>query len=433
MIRTIADLLQGFMHKEAAKLKEYKLKHGPTIGDMYEGLSKELLNRTIPKELELKIVDGFITDGAHFLSGQMDCMLVHGNGEKIPYTDSYKWHVKDVLAVFEIKKNLYSSDLINSFDKLKQSSEGYANYIFDGTSDNNKILDLEPAYKVFSNLTGLKAPNYHERNKLSKENELIYTTIIMEQLMPIKIVIGYDGFSSEYSLRENLVKFIESKGPSTGYAIPSFPHLIICGEYSLVKNTGYPYISPMRGEYWDFMLSSKENPIFLMLEFIWTKLSMVFGINFPWDNSLKEEQLNEFLCAKPVYNIDDTGGWIIRYEELSKNALDKRSIHKNWEPIEISHSIYIIFHILSKEDILVSSPDFIELANKSAPSIENFISQITSTTYAVYGDGKLSLKNDNITTAILPDGRYVIANNELGRFDMWLKNLIESQHRKSST
>ncbi|HEM8291017.1 TPA: hypothetical protein U2M59_000241 [Providencia stuartii] len=433
MIRTIADLLQGFMHKEAEKLKEYKLKHGPTIGDMYEGLSKELLNRTIPKELELKIVDGFITDGAHFLSGQIDCMLVHGNGEKIPYTDSYKWHVKDVLAVFEIKKNLYTSDLINSFDKLKQSSEGYASYIFDGTSDNNIILNLEPAYKVFSNLTGLKAPNYHERNKLSKENELIYTTIIMEQLMPIKIVIGYDGFSSEYSLRESLVKFIESKGPSTGYAIPSFPHLIICGEYSLVKNTGYPYISPMRGEYWDFMLSSKENPIFLMLEFIWTKLSMVFGINFPWDNSLKEEQLNEFLCAKPVYNTDDTGGWIIRYEELSKKALDKRSIHKNWEPIEISHSIYIIFHILSKEDILVSSPDFIELANKSAPSIENFISQITSTTYAVYGDGKLSLKNDNITTAILPDGRYVIANNELGRFDMWLKNLIESQYRKSST
>ncbi|MEQ5284954.1 DUF6602 domain-containing protein [Providencia huaxiensis] len=433
MIRTIADLLQEFMHKEAKELEKQNIKHGPTIGSMYEGLSKEILNRTIPKELKLKFVDGFISDGEQFSSGQIDCMLVHGDGQKIPYTNSYIWHVKDVLAVFEIKKNLYSADLINSFYKLRQSSEGFINYIFEGKSDGEIKLNLNPAYNVFSNLTGIKAPTYHERGKLSKENELIYTTVIMEQLMPIKIVIGYDGFSSEYNLRESLYKFIESQGPSTGYGIPSFPHLIISGKYSLVKNTGYPYISPMRGGYWDFMLSSKENPIFLMLEFIWTKLSIVFGINFPWDNSLEEEQLNEFLCAKPVCNADDTGGWIIRYEELSKKTLDKRSIHKNWEPIEISHSIYIIFHILSKEDILVSSPDFIEFANKSAPSIEDFISQITSTTYAVYGDGKLSLKNDNITTAILPDGRYVIANNELGRFDMWLKNLIESQHRKSST
>ncbi|WP_272528713.1 MULTISPECIES: DUF6602 domain-containing protein [unclassified Providencia] len=431
MIKTIADLLQGFMHKEAEKLKEYKLKHGPTIGDMYEGLSKELLERTIPKELELKIVDGFITDGEHFLSGQIDCMLVHGNGEKIPYTNSYKWHVKDVLAVFEIKKNLYSSDLINSFDKLKQSSEGYANYIFNGTSDDNKILNLEPAYKAFSNLTGIKSPNYHERNKLSKENELIYTTIIMEQLMPLKIVIGYDGFSSEHSLRESLVEFIESKGPSTGYAIPSFPHLIICGEYSLVKSTGYPYISPMRNEYWDFMCSSRENPIFLMLEFIWTKLSLEFDINFPWDNSLEIEQLNEFLCAKPVVNSDDSGGWFIKYEELSKKNLEKRDTHYNWEPIEISHSTYIIFHMLSQGDILISSPEFIELANESASSIENFISQIISTTYAVYGDDRLSLKNENIITAILPDGRYVIADNELGRFDIWLSNFIENQYGES--
>jgi hypothetical protein len=155
MIKSVAELLQGFMKEEADKLNAYELKHGPTIGDMYEGLSVELLSRAIPPQLNLKIVDGFITDGKYFLSGQMDCMLVRGEGEQIPYTQTFKWHVKDVLVVFEVKKNLYSKDLISSFYKLRQVSESYCKYLFEGEHKENQTLDLSSSYKIFSQLMGI--------------------------------------------------------------------------------------------------------------------------------------------------------------------------------------------------------------------------------------------------------------------------------------
>lgn len=169
MIKTVADILSAFIEEETNKLDKYSLKHGPTIGEMYEGLSAELLSRAVPQQLGLKVVDGFITDGEHFLSGQMDCMLVKGEGELIPYTNSYKWHVKNVLLVFEVKKNLYSADLINSFLKLRQVVKGYGKYLFDGKHDENKIFDISPSLKTFSQLTGITAPSYKNREELSQQ------------------------------------------------------------------------------------------------------------------------------------------------------------------------------------------------------------------------------------------------------------------------
>lgn len=419
MIKNVAELLQGFMKEETAKLDAYELKHGPTIGDMYEGLSADLLSRAIPPQLNLQIVDGFITDGDEFLSGQMDCMLVRGEGEKIPYTKSFKWHVKDVLAVFEVKKNLYSKDLINSFYKLRQVSESYSKYLFEGEHKENEAIDLSHSYKTFSQLTGVTAPNYHNRETLSKENELIYTTIFMEQLMPVKIVLGYDGFSSEFGLREGLIKFLEEEGTGEGYGVPAFPQLIICGEHSLVKGNGRPYLSPLRDGYWDFMLSSKANPVLLMLEFIWTKISLEFDVGMPWGDDLEMEGLNEFLRAKAIIE-EDQGGWMFKYDELSKDTLESRASSIEWEPVEVTSSVYVIFHQLTQKDVYTKEPDFIEFAEKEAGSVIEFIDKITSTNFATYDGENLSLISENLIAAVLPDGRFVLAENNSGRFVAWL-------------
>ena len=47
MIKTIADLLRELMVKEAAELDEEPVKHGPTIGAMYEGLARDILDTTL--------------------------------------------------------------------------------------------------------------------------------------------------------------------------------------------------------------------------------------------------------------------------------------------------------------------------------------------------------------------------------------------------
>ncbi|CDG99960.1 DUF6602 domain-containing protein [Xenorhabdus bovienii] len=423
MIKNIAELLQAFMNEETAKLNAYKLKHAPTIGDMYEGLSRELLNRAIPPQLNLKIVDGFVTDGDEFLSGQIDCMLVRGEGEKIPHTNSYKWHVKNVLVVFEVKKNLYSKDLINSFYKLRQVSESYSKYLFEGEHKENKAIDLSPSYQAFSKITGITAPSYHDRGTLTQENELIYTTIFMEQLMPVKIVLGYDGFSSEFALREGLIKFLEEEGKGTGYGVPAFPQLIICGKHSLVKGNGRPYLFPMRDGYWDFMMSSKANPVLLMLEFIWTKLSLEFDIGMPWGDDLEIEGLNEFLRAKPVIN-EDQGGWMLKYDNLSKDTLESRESSMEWQPVEVTSSVYAIFHQLTQGNVCTTESDFIEFAEKEFESVSECINEITSTNFVGFDGEFLSLNSKNLVAVILPDGRFVIAENNSEQFDAWIKRAI---------
>jgi len=50
---------------------------------MYEGLTRDILDRAIPASLDLRIVDGFVElDGA--LSPQIDAMLVTGGGRELP-------------------------------------------------------------------------------------------------------------------------------------------------------------------------------------------------------------------------------------------------------------------------------------------------------------------------------------------------------------
>jgi Domain of unknown function (DUF6602) len=422
MIKTVADILNAFIEEETKKLDSYSLKHGPTIGDMYEGLSTELLNRAVPPQLGLKVVDGFVTDGDQFLSGQMDCMLVKGEGELIPYTNSYKWHVKDVLLVFEVKKNLYSADLINSFLKLRQVAEGYGKYLFDGKHEENTTFNLSPSFKTFSQLTGITAPSYKDREQLSKENELIYTTLFMEQLTPVRVVLGYDGFKSEYGLREGLIKYIEEVGSGQGFGVPSFPQLIICKNYSLVKANGRPYVVPMREGYWDFMMSSKANPVLLLLEFIWTKLSLEFDVGMPWGDDTEQEKLNEFLRAKPVEKSGQLG-WMYKYDELSKKTLEARESTFSWEPIEITSSQYVIFTKLAKENIDISDPEFISFAEESG-SRDMFVQSILDTNLVSLDGANLKLISDDVVVAVIPDGRFLVAENNSGRFEKWLDRLM---------
>ncbi len=104
MIRTIAELLEAFKTKEVEILDKQDLKHAPTIGSMYEGLTHEILKKSLPVNLELQVVSGFIEGKDGELSPQIDCMLVSGEGTVIPYTQNFKYPLAQVIAVLEVKK-----------------------------------------------------------------------------------------------------------------------------------------------------------------------------------------------------------------------------------------------------------------------------------------------------------------------------------------
>ncbi len=56
MIKTVSDFLNKLREKENELLKKQNIKHRPTIGDMYEGLTKNLLGMAFPEKISLDIL-----------------------------------------------------------------------------------------------------------------------------------------------------------------------------------------------------------------------------------------------------------------------------------------------------------------------------------------------------------------------------------------
>lgn len=59
--------------------------HMPTLGGAYEEITKQGIDKEyiLPKELNLRVVSGFIRIDGIMCGKQIDCMLVHGEGRGI--------------------------------------------------------------------------------------------------------------------------------------------------------------------------------------------------------------------------------------------------------------------------------------------------------------------------------------------------------------
>ena len=114
-IKNIADLLNEIFKSNVLKAENYLedngTKHPVLIGDIYEGVTADLLRRTLFEELNLKVVTGQVRLHNGELSNQIDCIIVKGNPQKMPFTDKYECCIDDVIAVIEVKKTLYKDEL----------------------------------------------------------------------------------------------------------------------------------------------------------------------------------------------------------------------------------------------------------------------------------------------------------------------------------
>jgi hypothetical protein len=108
MIKTVADLLHSLIERERSVLGKVSIPHGPTIGAMDEGLTRAALDRVIPlrDDATLSVAKGFARGADGALSRQLDCMLVAGEGERIPYSGDHIYPVEQVIAVVEVKKTI---------------------------------------------------------------------------------------------------------------------------------------------------------------------------------------------------------------------------------------------------------------------------------------------------------------------------------------
>ncbi|MEM6554383.1 MAG: DUF6602 domain-containing protein [Pseudomonadota bacterium] len=435
MIKTVAEFLQSLAENESQRLNEQDIKHPGVIGSMYEGLTKNLLNKALPQSLDLRVVDGFVTDGLGGMSGQIDCMLVRGEGEAVPYVDgTYKWHVRDVIAVFEVKKNLFGADLSDAYDQLKSVSERFSAYIQEG--NDRTPINLEPTEQYFAQLTGRIAPPPDRWRELPMEQHLMIHSIMFDQLAPARIAFGYGGYKTEASLRKGFLDYLGEKFQVLGYGPPSIPHLITANGNSLVKMTGHPYLGLIdEEERWPIVGSTKTSPLLLLLEIIWTRLSYIESHPEVFGDDLEIEKFNRLLTAWPrqVEDGSDRWGWMYYSVEANEAVLGDEASIEPWSPVVFDHVSFTILQQLCNGTEISATDDDLEAfaSDHGQTAAECVQTLIASRLVALEGD-RLLLTTFECACVILPDGRYIAGENNTGRLSRWVDNFMAAYHAQKT-
>lgn len=418
MIKNLSELLRALQTKEAQKLNAEKIRHPTIIGDMYEGLTKEVLERGIPRELDLNVVDGVAVCGDGHSTGQLDVMLVTGNrGRQIPHTGHYEWPIEDVLCVIEVKKTLFGKELKESFEQLRQVKKCFGRY-FDSLSGSEII---SPAIQAFEKITGRPAPQIEELdNRLVADQKLLHY-LVLEQMAPLRIAFGYGGFKTEAGLRRSFLGYIESNLENPGFDPHSIPNLQSAGGFSLVKMNGQPYVAPTGDKAWPVICSSRENPLRFMIEMLWQKIGNRFKLMLPGED-LSQEQLVRFVAAE-YKDMSGSQGWNYSYEDLPEKALRKAEGY-DWSPITLSQTKAVIIQELgSAKGVFIDDPELRKFIKNNGEDPDTLFSELVADRIAVIDGNRIVGIGDEFHTMILPTGEFV-GSNEPAMLKSWVEEKV---------
>jgi hypothetical protein len=445
MIRTVADLLDAIRRKEAAVLGKWNLKHGPMIGDMYEGLTRHIIDKAVFDGLDLHVVDGKITNESGELSDQIDCMLVRGAGVPIPYTNSFIYPVGQVIAVIEVKKSLYSRGLEDAYMNL--SSVVHLHLLRDEK--------FRAARRAFRSITH-RDVTHQDWPEVPYGDKMLFRCIADDSLAPLRIILGYDGFSTEEGLRNAFLDYLARQLPSgsspssfeaetgiTGFGPYALPNLIVCNDRALIKLNGMPFSGHVDGElssapearkdnWWVLLGSSDGNPTLFLLEIVWTRLQNLFALPPEiFGEDLEIEPITPLLFARPIAG----KGWEYLEHRLSEKTLRETEHSTNWEPVFLDEVQFVIINILCKDEEIDidGDSDLHRFVANGGLSMDALIDRMKSTGLVhIDARRRMRLITESCTTAVLSDGRFVAGENSTGRLIRWvLKTQAELKARKS--
>ena len=411
MIKTVSELLKRFVEAEKVVLNKHNIKHPPTIGEMYEGLTKEVLDRSIFEGLNLNVSTQSFILGC---DTEFDVILSEGEGEVIPHTNSFRFKPSQVIVVIQVKKTLSSREIANSYSNLLQ--------VADVCQKNIQPIEASMVNDSFRHICH-KEVSAHDKGVLNKQEEAIYYSLMMDSFFPLRIVLGYNGYKTELGVRNSFADFLESNCgfnpiPVKGFSPMSFPNLVISDTYSLIKLTGCPYSSPLgniKQGWWEIMTSSHYNPWYIFLEMLWTKLSYRFHIA-PLDlfgDDLKTEPQSPFLRAKIHLNeLNEPDGWEYEYSELNEKTLAAHNRIQEWEPLVVDTVQATVLLTLNHHKINI----------KNAAEIEEFVKKngYPSLLYVITfleKKGFVTIEGDEVSLLVKQVGFEITREGKLYAFD----------------
>lgn len=432
MIRKASELLREFIEVEKRKLDGVEMPHMPTLGTAYEEITKQGIYQdfAIPKHLDLRVVSGFISIGGEMLAEQIDCMLVHGEGERYGLTQHYKYDINSVLCVFEVKKNLKKADYADAMQHLAKIRRKFADNFEDRLINEGYKPDITNARRRFSQLTGKVAPEeYPDIHQLSKADGILFYTLVQESLSPITIIHGYEGYKTESGLRSAFLDILEEawKG-GNGWGVPSIPTLVASNNFCLVKGSGIPFLAVQNKNEWVSVFSTRHNSAKLILELIWSKISEYFNIKMPWNDGLHMDSIQPLLIAE-AKEVEDAAGWAYKTVEFKEKHME-RGDDNLWSPSQVGKAEISAINIMAMQGGYLALDD-----DMNKYLIENYGMTIEQVSEALTLTRQFMLHGDYIRP-IHPQ-TYMITNedetgfvaSEIERFDLWCaENGIEPNY-----
>lgn len=430
MITSLSELLEALRTKEAEVLKRHDIKHGPTIGDMYEGLTRDIVGRAIPRDLGLQVVEGFIEGLDGEKSNQADVLVVKGEGRRIPYTNKVVWPIQHVLAVFEVKKTLYGDSLADAFGKMSKVSHLHKAFEESGGYAGKSIAF---AHKNFARATGFY-PKLSDVASLPAPLPQIHHITLMEHLAPVRIVVGYEGYVDELALRKGISNFLLERGPGADSGMMSLPSLVICRSNSVLKLNGMPYFDRQDDldGWWNVMASNAQNPTRLLLEMLWTKIATELEVVLPMDDSLNEEKLAPFIRQKyfdgELDGVWKTGFMMDLIEHLPRDDVEPKNLA--WEPHDTNVVESVALMRAAQDGTLrCEDQEFVEFATKHFTTTAAILETLTRKRILGWtnADRKIARPiEQSFATVFTPNGKTVVSDQS-GMLTLWTEQQLRNR------
>ena len=401
MIKKIADLFDAFKREEDEKLHGSGITHPPTIGEMYEGLTAEIQQKSLPCD-GIQVVTGFAKDHTGKISKQLDCMLVVGEGELLPYTDKRVYMLDDIIAVTEVKKTLYTEKLIESHDNL------------------SSIMELKPSqgrqivatvHRAFRDLTGRDVPS--DTSTLPPMLQSIYHILIVEAGWPLRIALGFRGFANETTFRKGILDFLAEHVKKLGSGPMGLPSFIIGPNAAAIKNVSMPWGSPLDADgKWPLLQTNGFlKPVYVLLEAVWSRLCSLGHIDdFVFGEDLEVEEWNRLVDCRLLPG----KGWEFDAYPAKVAAYGAGSV-KEWSPAFVSAAAYAI--VVKLQNQLLKLDDIEGDAELKRAAADLMQQRILG---SITGEPRVVGNLLHVPMCIrLPDCRYAIGENNSGRMVRW--------------
>ncbi|TOG98321.1 hypothetical protein CGI90_26290, partial [Vibrio parahaemolyticus] len=129
---------------------------------------------------------------------------------------------------------------------------------------------------------------------------------------------------------------------------------------------------------WAALLSTKGNAVRIILEVIWSKISIYFDVAMPWGEDSDTETAVPLLFAKPL-ETETSAGWYYSPIRLKESQLNSRESMQEWQPVEISKDITSVIYSMLATGGYIDLDSIDEIASSHSVSFDELFKRLMNT------------------------------------------------------